>query len=594
MTEKKLTGKSKVIKELAGFALREANGARNLLIFFNMARVAGSFAQLYATQLFFDSLQYFADGSIAFGSVRNAFLLYVGISLLVELSNPVMGIVNPYYYLELNKRLKRILYRKAGKLSPICYEDTEILDQIEKAGSGAERGADVIWMFVFIGSYQFVYILGACIYMRALKPSFVFAILLAFLPMLASVYLRAGFYGKLADKSAPLKREYEYFEKCIVGREHFKETRLLGAFSFFRELYMDSFSAMQKERLKTRKKTAILESALSALSVLGLGVSMILVFRALLAGEILAGTFAVVLNLVMEFYSILNGDLKYMLADVSESAGEAERFLRFLKLPEREGAVDDIPKWGDIEMDGVSFSYPGAEEETLKDISFTWKKGETLAIVGENGSGKSTLVRLLCGMYLPDKGSVRMDGQDTRDYSAYALYKETSAVFQKYQRYQMTLRENIKISEADKEEDKAVLGHVLKEVGISPEDKNFPQGYDTMLSREFGGTDLSGGQWQRIALARGFYRSHKRIILDEPTAAIDPYEETRIYNRFAEIAKEKSAVIVTHRIGSVKLADRILVMKKGRLVQIGSHESLIKEDGEYRRMYESQEKWYQR
>jgi ATP-binding cassette subfamily B protein len=158
----------------------------------------------------------------------------------------------------------------------------------------------------------------------------------------------------------------------------------------------------------------------------------------------------------------------------------------------------------------------------------------------------------------------------------------------------MTLRENLEISETEKEEKAEILEQVCEEAGVDPEKSEFPQGYDTMLSREFGGVDLSGGQWQRIALARGFYRNHKRIILDEPTAAIDPYEETRIYNRFAEIAKEKSAVIVIHRIGSVKLAERILVMKGGRLVQMGTHESLMKEDGEYKRMYETQKQWYQK
>ncbi|MCI8801303.1 MAG: ATP-binding cassette domain-containing protein [Lachnospiraceae bacterium] len=124
------------------------------------------------------------------------------------------------------------------------------------------------------------------------------------------------------------------------------------------------------------------------------------------------------------------------------------------------------------------------------------------------------------------------------------------------------------------------------------ETASFPEGYETMLSREFGGIDLSGGQWQRVAIARGFFRSHDLIILDEPTAAIDPYEETRIYNRFAEIARDKTAVIVTHRLGSVKLADRILVMKEGEAVQTGTHEELIVRDGEYKRLYEAQEQWY--
>ncbi len=156
----------------------------------------------------------------------------------------------------------------------------------------------------------------------------------------------------------------------------------------------------------------------------------------------------------------------------------------------------------------------------------------------------------------------------------------------------MTLRENLAISESEKPSGDALLGDICHMAGCDPNDTSFTTGYDTMLSREFDGVDLSGGQWQRIAIARGFYRSHNLIILDEPTAAIDPYEETRIYNRFAELSRGKSAVIVTHRIGSVRLADRILVMQDGRAVQLGTHEELMREEGEYRRLWEAQEQWY--
>ena len=194
------------------------------------------------------------------------------------------------------------------------------------------------------------------------------------------------------------------------------------------------------------------------------------------------------------------------------------------------------PAWGDVTLDDVSYSYPNAERPALSHVSLTLRRGETLAVVGENGSGKSTLIRLLSGLYLPSEGAVLHNGVDTRNIDPGALYQNTSAVFQKYQRYQMTLRENLTISESEKPSGDALLGDICHMAGCDPNDTSFTTGYDTMLSREFDGVDLSGGQWQRIAIARGFYRSHNLIILDEPTAAIDPYEETRIYNRFAELS----------------------------------------------------------
>ena len=220
------------------------------------------------------------------------------------------------------------------------------------------------------------------------------------------------------------------------------------------------------------------------------------------------------------------------------------------------------------------------------------KKGETVAVVGENGSGKTTLVRLLTGLYLPSEGDILYGKANTKTASVHSLFKNISAVFQKYQRYQMTLRENIAISDMAGIASDAALDGICVQAGVEKTTNSFYNGYDTMLSREFDGVDLSGGQWQRVAIARSFFRSHQLIVLDEPTAAIDPIEETKIYNRFAEISKDKTAIIVTHRLGSVKLADRILVMKQGKLVEHGTHTELMEAGGEYARLYKSQEQWY--
>jgi ATP-binding cassette subfamily B protein len=199
---------------------------------------------------------------------------------------------------------------------------------------------------------------------------------------------------------------------------------------------------------------------------------------------------------------------------------------------------------------------------------------------------------LITGLYMPNEGEILYGGTDIKEVSFRSLFKNISVVFQKYQRYQMTLRENIGISNVDDIATDSALDRISAQTGIDKHDNSFTNGYDTMLSREFDGVDLSGGQWQRVAIARGFFRSHQFIVLDEPTAAIDPIEETKIYDRFAEISKDKTAIIVTHRLGSVRLADRILVMKRGKLVEQGTHTDLMTANGEYARLYKSQERWY--
>lgn len=204
----------------------------------------------------------------------------------------------------------------------------------------------------------------------------------------------------------------------------------------------------------------------------------------------------------------------------------------------------------------------------------------------------------MTGLYLPTEGNVLIGGVDTAKISPKALYKGISGVFQKYKRYKMTLEENIAISSTEEiqyqnhEDVKEKLQMAVCKADLEINEEKFPKGYETMLSREFDGIDLSGGQWQRLAIARGFYRAHNMIVLDEPTAAIDPVEESKIYKKFSEMSKGKTAIIVTHRLGSAKIADRIVVMDKGKMVEIGTHEELIKAEGKYAEMYEAQSKWY--
>jgi ATP-binding cassette subfamily B protein len=260
-------------------------------------------------------------------------------------------------------------------------------------------------------------------------------------------------------------------------------------------------------------------------------------------------------------------------------------------MPERKCEAEKVNFNEGIEVINASFRYPGNEKLVVKNINLKLNIGETLAIVGENGAGKSTLVRLITGIYLPVEGTVKVGGADMKEISASAVYNGISAVFQKFQRYKMTLHDNVAISDSM---NKSKIEDAILKAGLDPEKINLPEGTETMLAREFNGVDLSGGQWQRVAIARGLYRVHDMIILDEPTAAIDPIEETRIYKKFAEISRGKISVIVTHRLGSAKIADRIIVMDEGRIVEAGTHDELLKAGGKYSYMFAEQARWYRR
>ncbi|MDR1664349.1 MAG: ATP-binding cassette domain-containing protein [Clostridiales bacterium] len=327
--------------------------------------------------------------------------------------------------------------------------------------------------------------------------------------------------------------------------------------------------------------------SLNLASFAGMAVSSYMLFTATLSGEISAGTFAAVYSALGTVFSIMENIVTTHLGNMNKDMGKAANFIRVMDMPERTGAGGSVDLSKGIAVENIRFTYPGGERPSIEDVSLTIADGETIAIVGENGAGKSTLVRLLIGVYRPQTGRVTVGGLDTAKIAPGCVFKHTSAVFQKYQRYKMTLKENIAISDAESAVDETKMDASLKDIGAELE-----TGWDTMLSPEFGGIDLSGGQWQHIAIARGLYRTHGFIILDEPTSSIDPVEETRIYQQFKQISVGKCAVIVTHRLGSAKLANRIIVMDKGKIVAAGTHDDLLLQSEKYFKMWEAQAKWY--
>lgn len=548
--------------------------------------------EVVAQQKFFDKATELTRGEIAIQGVLLSLSLLALANITCQVLNGVANYIPNVLYEKINGRLSIGIHEKIGRLAPIDFEDTKKLDDINKAENGKNSAFWFVFLILTIFTFYIPYFLFMGFYLFSLKPILALSIVLIFIPTAATQLVRTKVFAKLEDKSAPVRREYEYYESCMVSREYYKETRLLGGFYFFKNLYLDSLKLLNKLRFKATMKTNLIELGMRVVTVAGYFLILYMLFDALMNGEISVGAFAAVFNSIGMLYSIMDEVICRHIGSIAQSLGTIENYVNLLDMEERDGEDVDLPEDFDIILDNVSFSYPGSETTAVKNASFTLNKGETLAVVGENGSGKSTIIRLITGLYAPTEGVVSYGTLNTSSLSMKTLFSRTSAVFQKYQKYQMKLSENIGISDSNNPIKEDVLDGVCINSGLDKKDKSFTDGYETMLSREFDGVDLSGGQWQRIAIARGFYRDHDLIILDEPTAAIDPYEETRIYNEFARISKDKTAIIVTHRLGSVKLADRIVVMKEGEIAQIGTHEELIGVEGEYARLYKSQEQWY--
>lgn len=239
-------------------------------------------------------------------------------------------------------------------------------------------------------------------------------------------------------------------------------------------------------------------------------------------------------------------------------------------------------------LEHVSYRYPNGEAYALKDISLSIRKGERIAIVGENGAGKTTLAKLLSGFFLPTEGVMELGGVERSQLKENSIFEQISAVYQEFGHYKLTLAQNVYLGDTAKEMDHKKISHALEWAGILLADH--PQ--ELLLGREFGGTELSGGQWQRLALARSYYRQRPILFLDEPTAAIDPLEEMAIYQRLNDLAQNRTVVLVTHRLGAVRSADKILVLDHGSIAEAGSFEELMEQRGYFYHIWNEQAKWY--
>lgn len=559
------------------------------VLMMGLAEVAAS-ASVLVKQNLFDCARDMVNGGSP-GRVYGAAILLGGYFIVSMLLYTANNLASEQSVLRLQQEVGNLLNRKASKIDPICYEDSRILDDIKRANTGIKSAVQVMWgSLSMAGAFLCYYgFMGA--YLAQIETGLLIMLCVSFVPYIIGGAVRYRMHKQAAYEAAPYQRKGEYYGRCITDREYARETRLLGAYGYFFRKFRENMAMARDIDWKATKKSELVEIFLRFIAMTGYIGMIVLLFWYLIRGRVDIAAFAAILSSLDVISDKLDTMFRSTLPGLTDNIGSAENYMTFMGLPERQ-AVREIPEGKRVSFRKVSFAYPGSEEPVLRQIDLDIKEGETVAIVGENGAGKSTFAKLLLGLYCPTEGKVEIDGVDTREIDPGDSAGKLSAVFQNFQKYKMTLGENVLMSDSGHPADEQRMLRSLHRSGLDEKSEEFGQGLETMLSREFGGTDLSGGQWQRLAIARGLYRQHNLIVLDEPTAAIDPLKETEIYQKFAESAKNKTAVIITHRLGSAKIADRIVVLDRGRIAEQGTHEELMGRKGIYSEMYHEQAKWY--
>lgn len=547
----------------------------------------------YGTELFYNSVNMGVKDRMLSSTIIFSLTFLLAAILMSHLLNGLDNYLGTSVHVVLIEKFEERMHKKAEKLEAALFDDTEFLDRINKAfqGSGVNGCTYVLVAFMVVMFSQVPYMILMSGYLFRLEPVLTLCIMMVFIPVVISQYIRINVFAKLEDETAHDRREYNYYHDCITSREYFKETRMLGAYHYFSKLLNDTIVKINDKAWRCYGKMAKLEILMRFITLLGyVGVILLLVYY-VVSGSIGVGAFTAVFSSIAVMFETVEGAVGQQLGGVFEKMGMVKNYIEFLDMKEIDGE-EEVPVYSQgLELSDVSFSYIGSSENAIKNINLNIQSGETVAIVGENGAGKSTLVKLIVGLYKPDNGVVSIGGVNTKEIQMKCYQDKVSGVFQNFQKYKMSLEDNVIISEYEKKKS-SVIQIILEKVGVDVKEETYPEGINTVLSNEFGGTDISGGQWQRVAIARGMYKEHEVIVLDEPTAAIDPIEEYSLYKKFKEMSKGKLAILVTHRMGSCKIADRIIVMDGGEIVEEGTHEELMEKEGKYRQMYDSQAQWY--
>ena len=537
-------------------------------------------------------------------SLQTAAPWVIALALLAILRN-VTGTYDSYLRWKMQGRIKlhqqRALIEAATQINFAFFDQPQTYDLIQRARQAlGHRLTNVLRFLTEIGQLL-VTLVGYGVLLWIADPLLVLVVVLPAIPS-AWLKIRSAESGYIHDYDAtPIRRMMAYTLSLLLGSSSGQEVRLYGLKDHLFGRWQASHQKWRKESLAKAWVEARASIGTTIAEVLAYSVAIFILAARIVDGQLTLGDYVVLIGAAGTFQS----NLESLLSAVQDVfvdlplLQDLHAFLEQAKTDQRQSGTRKFPQplQEGLEVRNLRFRYPEGHEDVLHDINFRVSPGEIVSIVGVNGAGKSTLIKLLLGLYQPDGGTVRYDGTQVAAIAPEQIAENCASVFQDFTRFRRPMREELNPGPPNFHIDDETLRHVIDEVGLADRFQTFPRGLNTFLDPSLGeegtGVELSGGEWQKIALARALVRNPQVLVLDEPTAALDPQAEVELYQRFIELAAGRMTFLISHRIGSARLADRILVLDAGRIIEDGTHEALLARNGRYAQFFRAQAQWYQ-
>lgn len=521
-------------------------------------------------------------------------LLYGGMNILGVVFSMIMSRVIEVASVYGEKYFGNRLFAFSKKIRLEMLENPEVLNKFKRARTMMEKEGV---QFRLLGVlFQMLESVGVCVgsflVVCRYSPVFVVSELLGVIPFFLIEISVERSMTIFRRRQSTIERRADYLWRLLSGKNSVKEMRVMGFGGYmmksWQETNLQRVEEMRKHGMSVMKKNSAAGIIENLFFVLNNGIALYYCITGRMPISGFAACFAAFAN----FQSNLQYVVEIIIFRFAYEWHIVEDYYDYFAIPTEDNGTREYRPFTDkIAAEDVHFRYNGSDREALRGLNLEIVKGEHVVIVGENGSGKTTFSKLLTGAYMPCGGSVSYDGQKTEELNRRSLYEHISVVNQDFVHYQFTLRENVGISNLRRMEDTGAMESLIGKVA-GDGFLNKVGGLDMQLGREFGGTELSGGEWQKIAIARGLWKESDIIILDEPTSALDPLVEYDILSQFIEMISDKTSVIISHRVGICRTADKIIVMKDGRVQECGRHEELLQAGGEYARLWDAQAKWY--